>query len=519
MRYPSGHKTNSAGGSRRSTTAGRRPAHRVQDSGFGAWSLGGSSANCKLQNAKSKLETKVGSGQWTVSRGHRETASGFLHPSSFIPHRSSLIAHPSPFRRGVTLVEMLVVISIIVILTVASLKLIAPGEERRVREAARAVNVYLSSARSRAIEIGRVCGVIFRRSNGTNFSSASTLLEQCELPPLYAGDETNSVVRVQDWTLRPDGQPYYPDGSIILKVQIKNNQFSSNLLHPGDLMQLNGQGPYYSLIYDVPAQRTQPPYTSPPPGMNPPSDPVVDDFPINSQFYNFNPPGLAYDSTTHWVTSHWLTLRLYPNFPPVQMLPWPKFDQSPTGISGSVWSAEIPFKILRQPMKTTAAPLRLPEGTVVDFDFSGNDYQSFQYPTGFPNNSDVLVYFAGDGSLEGYYCNNQAYASLEPIFILVGSRSRVRDFVASPLTDPHNLNDRPNWADLSSVWITINFRTGMAATDENYAVNFATQKDLNGKPIDWTVAPNWNWTNTSNWRFFINLSRTYARQSQSMGGR
>ena len=63
-----------------------------------------------------------------------------------------------------------------------------PAEERRVREAARAVNVYISSARNRAIEIGRPCGVIFRRANGTNFPTASTVLDQCEVPPTYAGD-------------------------------------------------------------------------------------------------------------------------------------------------------------------------------------------------------------------------------------------------------------------------------------------------------------------------------------------
>ncbi|MGA2799145.1 MAG: prepilin-type N-terminal cleavage/methylation domain-containing protein [Thermoguttaceae bacterium] len=117
---------------------------------------------------------------------------------------SSFIIHHSSFRRGVTLVEMLIVISIIVILTVASLKLVAPADERRVREAARAVNVYISSARNRAIEIGRPCGVIFRRANAGNFPTASTVLDQCEVPPTYAGDTTDAVVKVQDWTYRSD---------------------------------------------------------------------------------------------------------------------------------------------------------------------------------------------------------------------------------------------------------------------------------------------------------------------------
>jgi hypothetical protein len=106
--------------------------------------------------------------------------------------------------------------------------------------------------------------------------------------------------------------------------------------------------------------------------------------------------------------------------------------------------------------------------------------------------------------------------------MLIGSRSRVRDFVAQPLTVVPNLNDLPNWAELSNIWVTINYQTGMVSTDDNFAINFATQKDSAGNIINWTIAPNWDWIiapNISNWPFFINLSRTYARESQSMGGR
>jgi prepilin-type N-terminal cleavage/methylation domain-containing protein len=443
----------------------------------------------------------VDSGQWAAGGGRREIASGYIHHSSFIIHH---------FRRGVTLVEMLIVISIMAILTVAALKLMQPVEDRRVREAARAVNVYISSARNRAMEIGRPCGVIFRRANGTNFPTASMVLDQCEVPPPYAGDETNSLVKVQDWTFRPDGLKYFKDGRIVLKVQIKDGQFSSNLLRPGDLMQLNGQGPFYTLIYDDPTTnpsdslRTQPPYTT----MNPPSDPKVEDFKIDSNgYYDFNPSKLKDDpSGSGWVISHWLTIILDPKVTPVQMLPWPQFIQPPIG---QQWSPPVSFLILRQPVKSSASSLQLPAGSMVDLDFSGTDYQSFQNPTG--NYYDVAVIFSSNGSVEGYYWNNQPFPALGPIFMLIGSRSRVRDFVAQPLLAVPNLNDLPNWADLSSIWVTINYQTGMVSTDDNYAINFSTQQDLGGHIIDWTQV--------STWPFFLNLSRNYARESQSMGGR
>jgi type II secretory pathway pseudopilin PulG len=428
----------------------------------------------------------------------------------------------------VTLVEMLIVISIMAILTVAALKLMQPVEDRRVREAARAVNVYISSARNRAIEIGRPCGVIFRRANGTNFPTASTVLDQCEVPPTYAGDATDSVVKVQDWTYRPDGIPYFKidkDPSVtkiwtVLKVQIKNYQFSSNLLRQGDLVQLNGQGPFYTLIYDNPTTiasdslRTQPPYTSSP-AMNQPTDPQVQDFmPVDvygaydpNGYYNFSPSDLVVDpSGSGWVTSHWLTMVLDQKVTPMQMLPWPQFIQSPTG---QLWSSPVPFLILRQPVKSSASPLQLPAGAVVDLDFSGLDNQSFQNLSG--NKYDVAVIFSGNGSVEGYYWNNQPSPALGPIFMLIGSRSRVRDFSAQPLPAVPNLNDLPNWADLSSIWVTINYQTGMVSIDDNYAINFSTKMDSGGNLIDWTKV--------STWPYFINLSRIYARQSQSMGGR
>jgi type II secretory pathway pseudopilin PulG len=407
--------------------------------------------------------------------------------------------------------EMLVVISIMAILAIAAIKALQPVEDRRVREAAREVNVYISSARNRAVEIGRPCGVIFRRANGTNFPTASTVLDQCEVPPPYAGDETNSVVKVQDWTFRPDGQYYFKtdwfDGLkkewIVLKIQVKLNQFSNNLLRQGDLIQLNGQGPYYTLMYDNPTTdaaaslRTQPPD----PSMNPPTAPTVVDFmPVDASgnydpngYYDFYPKkNLTYDAD-NWITSHWLTVVLNSKVTPVQNMPWDKFPSNPT--------KSVPFQILRQPVKSSASPLQLPAGAVVDLDFSGTDYQSFQNPAG--SYYDVAVLFSGNGAVEGYYWNNQPYPAPGPIFMLIGSRSRVRDFAAQPLPAAPNLKDLPNWADLSSLWVTINYETGLVSTDENCAVN----------------VPGVSWQDVSTWWPFVVLSRNYARESQSMGGR
>ena len=69
---------------------------------------------------------------------------------------------PNPSSRGFTLIEMLIVITIMLILVGAAATAMRPATEgRRIREAARAINVYLSSARNRAMETGRPCGVTF----------------------------------------------------------------------------------------------------------------------------------------------------------------------------------------------------------------------------------------------------------------------------------------------------------------------------------------------------------------------
>ena len=77
-------------------------------------------------------------------------------------------------------------------------------EGRRAREAARALNVYISSVRNRAMETGRPCGLILHRlanPNGTPSPIAAALsMDQCETPPTFAGLSTGAVVQVIDAT-------------------------------------------------------------------------------------------------------------------------------------------------------------------------------------------------------------------------------------------------------------------------------------------------------------------------------
>ena len=91
---------------------------------------------------------------------------------------------------GVTLIELLIVITILLMVTAAAIPLMIPAlQNRRGREAARLVSSFISAARSRAIETGRPVGVMLERYNGLPFAMS---LSYVEVPPTYAGDTVNS---------------------------------------------------------------------------------------------------------------------------------------------------------------------------------------------------------------------------------------------------------------------------------------------------------------------------------------
>ena len=161
----------------------------------------------------------------------------FSNPNAFwppsqspIPNLSSL-APRSPVPRAFTLMEMLIVISILMILAAAAANVMrSTMDGRRVREAARAVNVYLSSARNRAMETGRPCGVILRRFNGT---PAVMNLDQCEVPACYCGDLESSTAKVSS------------SGATV--TAILDAAPPAGVVNSGDLIQFNYQGPLYTI--------------------------------------------------------------------------------------------------------------------------------------------------------------------------------------------------------------------------------------------------------------------------------
>jgi prepilin-type N-terminal cleavage/methylation domain-containing protein len=111
-------------------------------------------------------------------------------------------------KRGFTLIEMMVTVSLMLILTAtAVVKLQMSKDSRRAREASRLIVMYLGSARNRAMANGRCVGVRFKclTVGGTGTNSTATIApcsmnaDQCEVPPPYCGDVETATVQLFEY--------------------------------------------------------------------------------------------------------------------------------------------------------------------------------------------------------------------------------------------------------------------------------------------------------------------------------
>ncbi len=331
-------------------------------------------------------------------------------------------------RHGVTLVELLVVVSILMMLMVVAVPVIRPGlDSRRMREAARQVSVYLASAQTQAARLGRPVGVELVRDPDN--PQLCRVLQQVEVPPPYAGDTVDTRLALQRGNLDP------ADGRTYVAAQLASGTVSPGLFRKGDWLQVNYQGPYYQIVDGPDAD----------------NDGFLDGFP--------------------------LTLKV--DLRGGRDLPWP---------AGS-WSVALPFQIFRSPEKGPAAPLRLPEKTCIDLAFSGTDTLSFQ--AGLKNASgnwvadgtSVLILFSPSGGVGTLWRGQMqtvgtqersvstAFSALESIFLLVGRPERVpRDldpavYTASNYTSLAE-DGLLNWRDLMNLIVAIRPQNGLITTSE-----------------------------------------------------
>lgn len=150
-------------------------------------------------------------------------------------------------RHGMTIVELLVVMGILVILLGIAATAVKTGTRgKKQREAARQVNSYIASAQARAMQLGRPVGVEIVRNVAdtdgdgtidTGISNASLLMYTIETPPPYAGDEVDSALDISN-----------SSGTVTLTDSTARFAAASGLLNQNAIVdiRLNYRGPRYS---------------------------------------------------------------------------------------------------------------------------------------------------------------------------------------------------------------------------------------------------------------------------------
>ncbi len=330
--------------------------------------------------------------------------------------------------RGVTLLELLIVMTIMLMVTAAAIPMMRPAlQNRQLREASRLVGTYIQGARARAIELGRPVGIALERDSGKPYC---TTLSYVEVPPPYAGDTVNSRALVSGgtggpWTITQLGQnvgqpSYAPDVTWF------------NVVRWGDQIRFDYKGPLFTLA----SQSSLP-------------DPNV----------GRAIPPVAVSAANPW----------YAYSASGALLTLPNVTNGPG----------VGYQILRQPTaRTSAESLQLPEGIVVDLAASGMGLSLLPFNTGTVNAPNVLVSpiftFAPNGAMDyvlGLNSNNvyQFIRPIGPLNLLIGKRELMPDVSASA-ADENLYEPNPSTGKnlyLSNFWVSVGYQTGNVAVVEN----------------------------------------------------
>lgn len=361
-------------------------------------------------------------------------------------------------RRGMTLIELLMVVAIMTILMAVAIPAIRPAfQDRAMREAARQVNIFLSGAQARAAEIGRPVGVWIDVQGSAAGDKFAQRLSMAEVAPSFTGatvgarctviNDTSTSRPLRFWTAwtPTSGQTLDSETTGLLNLLTDatlQEKFFIRFDHQGPLYQCANNGGTFQI-------------TGLPPGFVP---------------RGTEDPGSG-------VTT---------------IVP----GKRPVGLT---------YEIIRSPSKSAVNTLTLPGDTVVDLTASGvglaGDANGFNGAT---VGGRVIIMFAPSGKTGAVYVDNTEFNIGASIYLLIGRRAKVLSPI-NPSGPPDILPDaadpeKSNLADPANLWVTINNRTG-AITTEDKAV-------AAGVP-----------TTAAEYLVYLKATREFARSSQQKGGR
>lgn len=289
-------------------------------------------------------------------------------------------------RRGMTLVELLVVITILVIMIGLAIPIMRPNlRDRGLREASRQLNTYVTLAKARAAEKRRPVGLYIKRD--PTFPNTAYQIYLAETPLPYSGQTQDERADLRD--MDNDG---FADTATISDP--------SNLVQAGDLIQFDYKGPLYRIIS------------------------------ASGGVLTFTPE----DTSTR------------------RPLPNPKTIAPGSGAR---------YQVFRQPVRSGTNPLELPNGIVIDLQFSGVGATGNEMASA---TGDIVIMFEPNGSVSRVY--GFSPAQLGTIHLLVGRLEQTSDLNGAPTT--------ANLIDPTNSWVSIGHQTGTVTTAENYVVDPVT---------------------------------------------
>lgn len=458
---------------------------------------------------------------------------------------------------ALTLVELLIVMVILSLLVSSAIPVISPpGDERRIREASRGVNTYISGAQARAVQTGRPVGVALKKlsqeTGSIEDNGVCLELYYVQQPVPYVGLSADSRVQLR--------QP----GDVSARQQVQfitrstNANRAANLpagwvadLFPPGLFRVSDTimvaGIPYRLL--APAEGgnlgldTGGYFTAE--SLAPGAMPTIAIEPVDASSGEFAFSYWADNNRGHLVNVA---------------------DAAPADGNIPFWTVPLKYRILRRPVASSSPPHQLPEGTAIDLRASGfadrlfyqadvqenqpaidgrNNYAS-GYEAAISNPSPVLIMFSPEGTVSDVTFNvgqppNDGADSTDDggsqdnddnfitdtvssnLFLLVGLRENIPadptiDFGTFSGTSDELQEQKAkiNWLNGSSRWVMIGGQTGTVVTVEN--ATFDPQAGVAAAHSE-LPTPRPALARPLRYNLEISLAREFAAQMSRVGGR
>lgn len=373
-------------------------------------------------------------------------------------HRSSRPRGP----HGMTLIELLIVVTIMTILLAVAIPRIRPAfQDRNLREAARQVNTFFAGARARAQAVGRPVGVWIEQIDRTESGArAAQRLFMAEVAPPFSGSILGARVTADPVPITLAAPPHPP---AFAGVPLARLYFwtDAGMPNPGDAAMLA------TLVE------------------------IGEVFTIQFDHRGASYPGIRVPDTSG-----------DPYSPFTFLIPIPGGVPPGTSHPSSVPAAPatgLPFAISRGPTRSAVNPITLPADAVIDMAVSGvgSMGNEFNPVVATPAvQTPVIITFSPNGNVDYVFAGNRSYRPFGAIHMLIGRRAEVVNPATANMADP---TLEANLTNPANLWVTIGHRTGRIVTSSN-------METRNMPPA--TTVPDRIWA-----------ARDAARKSISKGGR